>query len=178
MSLDVRERGRHVATFRFVFVRLMETAAAWTPTTPEMEAKVLFGRHIWDFAQAADALGKRTFELRLPAQHSLAPAEGFAGALRELAALTATADRLAGLYDLALPEVARRGAIYLDAVDRLLDGPSVVVLERILAEVERQRTEADGLRQTLGIASAACDALSRALEAGGPLVADEAAVRG
>ena len=33
-----------VATFRFVAVRLMETAAAWTPTTPEMEVKLLLGK--------------------------------------------------------------------------------------------------------------------------------------
>lgn len=178
MSLDVRARGRHVATFRFVFVRLMETAAAWTPTTPEMEVKVLFGRHIWDFAQAADALGKRTFELRLPAQHSLAPGEGFAAALGELAALSGTAQRLGGLYDLVLPEVDRRVRAYLDAVDRLLDGPSVVVLERILSDLARQRGDADALRQALGLAPAGCEALARAIQASGPLVADEAAVRG
>jgi hypothetical protein len=178
VSLDVRERGRHVATFRFVFVRLMETAAAWTPTTPEMEVKVLFGRHIWDFAQAADALGRRTLELRLPAQHSLAPGEGFLAALGQLAALTATNERLAGLYDFALPEVGRRVGAYLDAVDRLLDGPSVVILERILADLARQRSDADALRRTLGLAPASCDGLARALEASGPLVADEAAVRG
>jgi hypothetical protein len=178
LSLDVRERGRHVATFRFVFVRLMETAAAWTPTTPEMEAKVLFGRHIWDFAQHADALGKRTFELRLPAQHSLPPAAGFDAALRELAALTGTAERLGGLYDRVLPDLERRLRAYLAAVDRLLDGPSVVICERILADVARQRSEADDLRRTLGMAAASCEALARALDASGPLVADEAAVRG
>jgi hypothetical protein len=178
VSLDVQQRGRHIATFRHVFVRLMETAAAWTPTTPEMEAKVLFGRHIWDFAQAADVLGKRTFELRLPAQHSLAPAEGFAVALRELAALTGTAERLSGLYDLALPEVERRCRDYVAAVDRLLDGPSIVSLERILADLGRQCSEADALRRTLGFEPAPCDALRQALGAAGPLVADEAAVRG
>jgi hypothetical protein len=178
VSLDVRDRGRHVATFRFVFVRLMETAAAWTPTTPEMEAKVLFGRHIWDFAQAADALGRRTFELRLPAQHSLAPAEAFGAALVELAALAGTAERLAGLYDHVLPEMERRLRAYLDAVDRLLDGPTVVILERLLAELSRQRGEADALRRTLGVPAGACDALARALGAGGPIVAEEAPVRG
>jgi hypothetical protein len=178
VSLDVRQRGRHIATFRFVFVRLMETAAAWTPTTPEMEAKVLFGRHIWDFAQAADALGRRTFELRLPAQHSLPPAEGMGAALRELEALTGTADRLGGLYDLVLPDLDRRLRSYLGAVDRLLDGPSVVILERILGELARQRSEAEALREALGLGRAPCDALRLALDAGGPLVADEAAVRG
>ena len=178
MSLDVQQRGRHVATFRFVFVRLMETAAAWTPTTPEMEAKVLLGRHIWDFAQAADALGKRTFELRLPAQHSLAPAPGFGAALGELAALTGTDERLSGLYDRMLPELERRLRGYVDAVDRLLDGPSVVIVERLLAELARQRGEADALRATLGIGPASCDALTCALAEGGPLVADAAGVRG
>ena len=178
MSFDVRERGRHVATFRFVFVRLMETAAAWTPTTPEMEAKVLFGRHIWDFAQAADALGKRTFELRLPAQHSLAPAEAFAAALGELAALTPTPERLAGLYDHVLPDLERRLRAYLDAVDRLLDGPTVVIVERLLAELSRERSEADTLRRTLGIPAGSCDALARALAGSGPIVAEEAPVRG
>lgn len=178
MSLDVRQRGRQLATMRFVFVRLMETAAAWTPTTPEMEAKVLFGRHIWDFASAADALGRRTFELRLPAQHSLAPAEGFHAVLRELAALTGTAERLGGLYDLTLPDLDRRLRAYLDAVDRLLDGPSIVILERIQADLARQRAEADALRRAIGLAPASCDALARALGASGPLVAEEAAVRG
>jgi hypothetical protein len=178
VSLDVQQRGRHIATFRFVFVRLMETAAAWTPTTPEMEAKVLFGRHIWDFAQAADALGRRTFELRLPAQHSLPPAEGVGAALRELEALTGTAGRLGGLYDLVLPDLDRRLQSYLGAVDRLLDGPSVVIVERIRGDLARQRSEADALRQALGLARASCDALRLALDAGGPLVADEAAVRG
>lgn len=178
MSFDVRERGRHVATFRFVFVRLMETAAAWTPTTPEMEAKVLFGRHIWDFAQAADALGKRTFELRLPAQHSLAPAETYGAVLAELAALAGTAERLAGLYDRVLPDLERHLRAYLGAVDRLLDGPTVVILERLVPELTRQRGEADALRSALGIPAAPCDALARALAASGPIVAEEAPVRG
>ena len=33
MGLSVAERGRRIATFRFVEARLMEIAAAWTPTT-------------------------------------------------------------------------------------------------------------------------------------------------
>ena len=67
MALTVKQRGQHIATFRFVQVRLMEILSAWVPSTPEMEAKLLFGPHIWDTAQAADALGKRAHELRLPA---------------------------------------------------------------------------------------------------------------
>src|SRR5205823_5337431 len=50
MSLSVQQRAEFVATFRFIQVFLMETIARWVPQTPEMEVKVLFGRHIWELA--------------------------------------------------------------------------------------------------------------------------------
>lgn len=68
MILTVKERGQFVATMRHIHVWLMETLAAWVPTSPEMEVKILLGEHIWDVAQHADALGKRTSELRMPLQ--------------------------------------------------------------------------------------------------------------
>src|SRR5262245_13825631 len=98
MRLGVKERGAAVATFRFIQVSLMETLAAWVPTTPEMEVKLMFGAHIWDTAQHADAFGKRTIELRLPLQHSLRPADAYGTLLDELASVTRTPDRIAGLY--------------------------------------------------------------------------------
>ncbi|KPK05001.1 MAG: hypothetical protein AMS20_07585, partial [Gemmatimonas sp. SG8_28] len=60
MTMSVRERADWIATFRFISVNLMETLARWVPNTPEMEVKLLFGRHLWEFAQHADAFGKRT----------------------------------------------------------------------------------------------------------------------
>ena len=83
MALTVKQRGQHIATFRFVQVRLMEILAAWVPSTAEMEAKLLFGPHIWDAAQGADALGKRGHELRMRLQHSLAPAAEYIAYLDE-----------------------------------------------------------------------------------------------
>ena len=47
-ALSVPDRAAAIATFRFIEVKLMELVATWTPSTPEMEAKVMFGRHIWD----------------------------------------------------------------------------------------------------------------------------------
>ena len=151
MSLSVAERGRLIATFRFVEVRLMEIAAAWAPTTPEMEVKVLLGRHIWDFAQHADALGKRTFELRLPLQHSRPPAEPYLALLEEVAGLTGTVERLSALYDAVLPGLDTRYRHYLEACDPILDAPSRDVLDRIRTEGARQRAEADALRAELGL---------------------------
>src|SRR5437667_11735863 len=97
--LSVRERGETVATLRWIHVRLMETSASWVPTTPEMEVKLLFGAHVWDLAQHADALGKRTFELRLPLQHSLEPAAPYKQLLASVSQVTDTAERVASFYD-------------------------------------------------------------------------------
>jgi hypothetical protein len=159
MSLTVQERARRIGTFRFVEVRLMETVAAWTPTTPEMEAKVMFGRHVWDFAQHADALGRRTFELRQAAQHSVPPSAGYVALLDEALARDGTAARLSALYDVILPGVERRYQSYTSLVDSIVDAPSLVIVERILADLRRQRAEADQLRVELGLGRPAADPL-------------------
>jgi hypothetical protein len=156
--VNVAERARRIATFRYVEVRLMEIAAAWTPTTPELEAKVLLGRHIWDFAQHADALGKRVFELRLPLQHSLRPAEPYCRLLEDLAGLDGTAQRLGGLYAGLLPGVQRRYSLYAAGADPILDAPSLVILERIQQDLARQRQEAEALRAELRLPAAAAAA--------------------
>lgn len=170
MSLTVHDRARRIGTFRFLEVRLMEMAALWTPTTPEMEVKVMFGRHIWDFAQHADALGRRMFELRQPAQQSLPPDPAYAKLLEDVAAVDDTPGRLAALYDVVLPGVRRRYERYKDETDALLDAPSVVIVERILADGQRQRAEADQLRRELGLPFTATDPL-RSREGGLELLA-------
>jgi hypothetical protein len=146
MPLNVHERGSHVATFRWIDVRLMEMLAAWVPTTPEMEVKLVFGAHIWDIAQHADSLGKRTQELRLPLQHSLPPSTEYARFLEELASTTDTARRIAGFYDCALPGLEARLSRYVERVDPLLDGPTVRILERIRGDIARMLKEGQALR--------------------------------
>ena len=157
MHLNVRERGNHVATFRWIEVRLMETLARWVPTTPETEVKLVFGEHIWDCAQHADWLGKRTHELRLPLQYSLEPSRDYVAFLTELAATGDTSQRVAGFYDCVLPALERRFRAYLDDVDQLLDGPTVRILERILFDVERMKRAGQALREQVP-AIAAVDA--------------------
>ena len=155
------DRARRIATFRFIEVRLMEIAASWTPTTPEMEVKVMFGRHIWDFAQHADALGKRTFELRHPEQYSLRPVESYVALLEDVAQRKATAERLTSLYDVILPGLEARYAAYADEVDPILDSPSMVIIQRILVDLPRQRADADAARRELGVPTADAAALRR-----------------
>lgn len=147
MQLGVKARGDHVATFRWIEVRFMEMLASWVPTTPETEVKLVFGTHIWDTAQHADSLGKRTHELRLPLQHSAVPAEAYVRYLANLAAETETSKRVAGFYDCALPALERRLRDYVARVDSLLDAPTLRIIERILTDTSRMLGESRTLRE-------------------------------
>src|SRR5882672_4204118 len=137
MHFNVKQRGDYVSTFRWIDVRLMEMLAAWVPTTPEMEVKLLFGAHIWDLAQHADSFGKRTHELRLPLQHSLEPSGDCVQFLDDLASTAETGKRIAGFYDCVLPDLDKRFRAYLGRVDPLLDGPTVRILERVMIDTAR-----------------------------------------
>lgn len=149
MSLSVRERGETVATLRWIHVRLMETVAGWIPKTPEMEIKLVFGTHVWDLAQCADALGKRTYELRMPLQHSLAPTDAYQAYLAEVARITDSSERVAAIYDAVLPALAARYKTYLDRTDQLLDAPTVRILKHIGAEQVRMMEEGAEVRRQL-----------------------------
>ena len=141
MTLTVKERAEYMGVFRWVEAFLMETLAGWVPTTPEMEIKVLFGRHVWEAAQNADALGKRSFELRAPLHYTLKPLPEMAGWLETLRQLEPTGDRIACYYDAVLPAMEERYRQYLQSTDHLLDEPSVRVIERILDGYARQQHE-------------------------------------
>lgn len=149
MYLNVKQRGDHVATFRWIEVRLMEMLAAWVPTTPEMEVKLVFGAHIWEAAQHADVLGKRANELRLPLHDSLEPSRAYLELLAEVAGITDTARRIAAFYDVILPGLDQRFRQYLERVDTLLDGPTVRIIERILSDTARMVAESRVLREEL-----------------------------
>jgi hypothetical protein len=128
----------------------MEMLAGWVPTTPEMEVKVLMGRHIWDAAQHADALGKRTFELRAPLHYTLTPIPPYLRTMHELASVEDTAGRIQAVYDTVLPGLTARYQQYLQNSDSLLDEPSFRVIEGILGDYARMRRESEEVRSELG----------------------------
>lgn len=137
MGFTIRQKADRVGAFRYVSVYLMETLARWIPTTPELEAKVLFGRHVWDLAQHADQLGRRTGELRASLQYSYPPVEGYRRVLEMVAGATGTLERVAGFYDGLLPDLEARYRQYIAATDLLNDDPTVRIMERILFDFPR-----------------------------------------
>ena len=141
MTITVRERADSIGTLRYTSVFAMETLARWVPTTPDLEAKVLFGRHIWEFAQHADALGKRTHELRAALHYTPAPLPAYGVALELLRATDGARERVEAFYDVFLPDLSRRYRDYLAATDAFLDEPSVRIVQRALADLSRMLDE-------------------------------------
>jgi hypothetical protein len=172
MTSKIRARAENLATFRSVSVQLMEILSRWVPTTPEMEAKVLFGRHIWDFAQHADMLGKRTFELRAPLHFTLAPVDSYAALLAEVSSAKTAAGRMSSLYDGLLPGLSARYKTYLDVTDSLLDEPSVRIVQRIVTDLARMTEESRELRAALPHLNIADKSLSAGLATREMLVAN------
>jgi hypothetical protein len=146
MTITVRERADTIGTLRYASVFAMETLARWVPTTPDLEAKILFGRHIWEFAQHADALGKRTHELRAALNYTPAPLPAYGAALELLRGTDGARERVEAFYDAFLPDLERRYRGYLIATDPFLDEPSVRILERVLADLSRMVAESHETR--------------------------------
>jgi hypothetical protein len=141
IKLNVKQRANTIGTLRFVSVFLMETLARWIPTTPEMEVKMLLSRQVWRMAQQADRLGRRGRELRAPLHYSRPPQQDFLAALKQLAAVSDTIDRIDAFHDVALPALAAAYKSYLAETDHLTDEPTVMICNQALGEIETMRRE-------------------------------------
>lgn len=141
IKLNVKQRANTVGTLRFVSVFLMETLARWIPITPEMEVKMLLSRQVWRMAQQADRLGRRARELRAPLHYSRPPRAEYLAALKQLAAVTDTIDRIDAFHDVALSALAQAYKGYLADTDRLTDEPTVMICDQALDEIETMKRE-------------------------------------
>ena len=121
----------------------------WIALTPELAAKLLFGRHVWDCAQHADLWGRRLPELRASAQQS-EPANDrgrrASGPLkRPRAGRTETVERVTAIYRVLKPHLLDRlrAAIWRCA-NPVYEPPTRRILARCLEE-ERRHAAAGAL---------------------------------
>lgn len=177
MSLTVRQKADCIATYRYLSEFAMELLARWVPTTPELEVKVLFGRHLWDFAQHADGLGHRTAELRLGMHANRPPTEALAAVLARAGALEDTGDRIVAVYEWFMPVLDEYLAWYLKETDTLMDEPSIRIIERMRWDYERMLHDLEDLRRERSDIVAAHPDQASSLRGDTPSVMDAVAFR-
>ena len=101
--------ARRIRHYRYVEERMMRMLGGWIALTPELDAKLLFGRHVWDCAQHADLWGRRLPELRAPAQQSEPASDAVAALLdlvQRLEGPTQTLERVTAVYRVLKPHLA------------------------------------------------------------------------
>jgi hypothetical protein len=137
---SVEASARLIQSYRYAEERMMRTLGGWIALTPELPVKLLFGRHVWECAQHADAWGRRLPELRARAHESAASSEGFTRFLDLLDGREApgeSLERVVGVYRVLKPHLVATYAIHLDAANATYEPPTRRILERCLTEERR-----------------------------------------
>ena len=138
--LSVDDSARRIRNYRYAEERVMRVLGGWIALTPELTAKLLFGRHVWDCAQHADAWGRRLPELRAPAQESEPANDAIVAFMRLLETPEGprqTLERVAGVYAVLKPHLATVYARHLASANRVYEPPTRRILMRCLEEEQR-----------------------------------------
>ena len=137
---SVDDSARRIRNYRYAEERLTRVLGGWIALTPELPAKLLFGRHVWDCAQHADAWGRRLPELRAPAQQSEPANDAMVAFMRLLESPEApsqTLERIAGVYTVLKPHLITQYARHLAAANPVYEPPTRRILARCLDEERR-----------------------------------------
>src|SRR5262245_5514136 len=118
----------------------MRILGGWIALTPELPAKLVMGRQVWDNAQHADALGKRLAELRAAAQVSEAASESFTefmDAVEEPEGPGQTIERLVGIYRVLKPHLLAAYRAHLAQANVVYEPPTRRILIRCIEDERR-----------------------------------------
>src|SRR5262245_16058186 len=135
--LSVDESARRMRHYRYVEERMMRMMGGWIALTPELPAKLLFGRHVWDCAQHADLWGRRLPELRSTAQQSEPANQAvvrFMDTLEAEEGYTETPERLAGIYRVLKPHLLSVYADHRARANAVFEPPTRRILDRCVDE--------------------------------------------
>jgi hypothetical protein len=145
---SVEASAARLRRLRYVVERSLRLTAGWIALTPELSAKLLLGRHVWDQAQHADLLGRRLLELRAPAQASEPAGPGVVAVLDLVESAEApgqTPERLAGVYRVLKPGLLGHYRAQLERCNPVYEPPTRRLLERLIADESRHLGAAEAV---------------------------------
>ena len=155
--------ARLLRNYRYVVERTMRALGGWIALTPELSAKLLLGRHVWDLAQQCDAFGQRLPELRAHAHVSEAanPAvAAFMDSLEEAEGPDQTVERLVGVYGVLKPHLLATYRDHLSRANPVYEPPTRRILARCIEDEQRHIAAGDTILRHLAGTPAATERAS------------------
>ncbi len=140
------DSARLCRNYRYACERMTRIMAGWIALTPQLSAKLLLGRHVWDNAQHTDAWGRRLPELRAHAQESAPPNDAFVAFMDAIEAPEEpgrTAERLAGIYRVLKPHLLAVYEEHRRHANPVYEPPTCRILERCIEDERRHVAAGD-----------------------------------
>ena len=151
-TFSAEHSARLLRNYRYVVESTMRALGGWIALTPELSAKLLMGRHVWDLAQQCDAFGQRLPELRSRAHVSEAanPAVAtFMDSLEDAEEPDQTVERLVGVYGVLKPHLLATYRDHLARANPVYEPPTRRILARCIDDEERHIAAGETILQYL-----------------------------
>ena len=139
----VEESARRVGAYKWIEMRLFEALGGWVATVPELDVKLVLGRHCYHHAWHAELWDKRLPELRC-GRKSLTQSEagnaGFAAFVQDVAAPERpdqTIEKLVGIFDVLKPHLLELYETHMRETDQISDAPTIEILDEIARKTRR-----------------------------------------
>ena len=150
----VVETARRVGNYKWIEMRLFEALGGWVATVPELDVKLVLGRHCYHHAWHAELWNKRLPELReMNTERLTEPPNdemvAFVDAVREPEAPELTIEKLVGVYRVLIPRKIAAYTFHLNATSRITDAPTMRSLKFILQDEFDDWREGEMLLQSL-----------------------------
>jgi hypothetical protein len=138
---DVDENAIRFSNYFHVLRELVHLSCGWLALEPRLEVKYALGDHLHDDARAVSKIRRRLYELRHPSEYPGAPEADLAALLDRAAAADSPTAYLEIAYGELKPTLLAGARRHLDALDPLVDEPSLRLLTQLLHRQERHVVE-------------------------------------
>jgi hypothetical protein len=151
---SVEDTARRVGNYKWAEMRLFEVLGGWVATVPELDVKLVLGRHAWFHAEHAKRWDERLPELREMNRERLnvppnAEFEAFMDSVREPEGAELTIEKLVGVYRVLIPRFIGVYTYHLNGTSRITDAPTIRSLTFILQDEYETWRDGEMLLQSL-----------------------------
>ena len=150
----VEDTARRVGNYKWTEMRLFEALGGWVATIPELDVKLVLGRHAYHHAWHAELWHKRLPELREMNQDRMTvPANdefvAFIDAVRDPEAPELTIEKLTGVYRVLIPRLIAVYTYHLNGTSEITDAPTIRSLKFALQDDFEDWRDGEMLLQSL-----------------------------